>query len=1320
VGALLGRLCFITLLLVTCYLSAGRWLLPQVAGESARIEAALSRVLQVPVRIEGLQGRWRGFAPWFDVAALTLQLPESAAQRIEHLSFGIDMGASLRQRRLVIASLAIGAVDLVVEQTPQGNWVLAGLPESEGDSSDLVKNILLNTPHLSLAESRLTVKPREGQALTLHEVFAEIENRGPVHRAQLQFLLEDQPAPSRLALELDGLPGTALSGHGWASLPDLDLQTLLQPSLPTWQVAAAGLSAELWFDFAATGAVSFTGRVRDAQLSAQEDTQKLRIPLSGAAVDLQGARQPNGTWELQLAGLDFTWDQRHWMVPSLQLRQNDLDAPTVWVEAARVDLDMLATLALTAAPLPPEGANALRTLAPQGVLRNLHLQTRSDGSYPGFFQLRANLDDGAVEAWNNAPAGKHLFAYVEANALSGVAEVDSRDVTLQLPHLFSDAWHYESVNGRVTWQVADGEVRVQSDLLDVHSAEIDARVGFSVLDRPLGTAEREHSFKLMVGVDRMAVVPGKVYLPTLPNQPRLTSTLDWLRQALEGGELDSSGFMLRLQRRSGAEVSTSVQSWYQVNAGRLRYLKEWAPLDNLVAGVSVRDDAVDVAARSGSIDGVALGAVTAEVRPEEAGGAWLSIAGAAATDTASGHRFLLRSPLHALIGPTFDTWKAAGQLAISLNLGIPLGSNPRERLIDVAVRSQGSTLTIPAQHLDFSGVDGVVHYSDTHGLSASSLTARLFGQPVAADLSSTRQSNGGQFTRVSGTGHADVDALRAWDGMPEFVKRLFAYTEGELDYALALEFPGSASGGARLTLHSDLWGMASALPAPFTKTPEERRQLAIDYLFGGAADGAEDGAERADFLTVRFDDAVSGDLVLDARGLNRGQIYLGELNRAFTVRQVDRNTSALLVSGTLSSFDFDAWNAVAQQLTQGGGQGRTLKESLRLVDVSVGQLQVFDQRFDDINVQVQPSEEGWQIQGRNALLAGKFLLNDSAPWQVTLDYLRLPPPPVRTPQQLRVTDEVDLLGAVDPSKLPAFDFTSAELSLGPNNLGLLSFGYRPTAAGGQIRDLRLDAPQSHVLGMEEGAGASLDWQYQGGVHQSHFSGLVTATNLAQVLPALGHEAFLDSKSARFDATLAWPGSPLGFALKRSSGKIDLRITNGRFMDISSGSSRLLGAFNFDAIVRRVQLDFSDLFGRGFAYDAITAQLVFQDGVIATNDSLIIDGPSSRLRINGAINLPDETIAADMLVRIPLGQNISVLAGLLGAWPIAVSTYLASKIFAEQVGEFTTLAYRLDGPWNNLQAGFDAPTADEENHAGAPLGAARTRNPVPPTRAGARR
>src|SRR5690606_6545060 len=99
--------------------------------------------------------------------------------------------------------------------------------------------------------------------------------------------------------------------------------------------------------------------------------------------------------------------------------------------------------------------------------------------------------------------------------------------------------------------------------------------------------------------------------------------------------------------------------------------------------VLVRDQEVDVVGRAGSINGVALDAVTARARPEAEEGSWLTIHGSADMDAPAGHQFLLTTPLHELLGTTFDSWIAEGQLSAVIDLGIPLGGSPREREIDV-------------------------------------------------------------------------------------------------------------------------------------------------------------------------------------------------------------------------------------------------------------------------------------------------------------------------------------------------------------------------------------------------------------------------------------------------------------------------------------------------------------------------------------------------------------------------------------------------------------------------------------------------------------
>lgn len=205
--------------------------------------------------------------------------------------------------------------------------------------------------------------------------------------------------------------------------------------------------------------------------------------------------------------------------------------------------------------------------------------------------------------------------------------------------------------------------------------------------------------------------------------------------------------------------------------------------------------------------------------------------------------------------------------------------------------------------------------------------------------------------------------------------------------------------------------------------------------------------------------------------------------------------------------------------------------------------------------------------------------------------------------------------------------------------------------------------------------------------ETHLDAMLEAANLAETLTSLGYDAHVESERARFAANLNWLGSPAAFAPQTLNGEVLLRLNNGRFVNIDSGSSRLFGALNLDLLVRRLQLDFSDLFGRGLSYDRIDARLHFDSGRISTMDRLLISGPSSKIRMEGELDLQRQYIDADMLVSVPLSQNITVLAGLLGAWPIALSTYLAGRIFEDQVEGLTAVAYRLEGPLNDLDAEF---------------------------------
>lgn len=1303
---LIGHSLLVLLVLCTVYVTGGRLLMPVLTTQKDKVEQRLSQLLGTPVSIATLEGSWYRFSPSFAVGGLVLQLdPADPATRfaIDGGELSVNLWQTLQLGRLSLGHVELRGLELALQQSANGRWTLRGLPPGDRDYKDLILDQLLKTPSISLTEARVRVGLADGRDIPLHSVFLHLDNAGRRHDLRLQFRLGDQGQPQRALVQLIGDPRRTFRGEAWVSLVDLDLQSELATLLPAdWQADRFVVAADVWMALDQRGLRSLKARVDDLQLHTAQT--------GGAAFTLANTALVLGAWPESAVGtLDPVW---RLTVQDLALEFNNivltpgtvnlrlpLDPVQPWtLQAQSLDVATLAAVAATL-PLPPMGMEALQALAPTGRLGPLYLESDRAAAYPDGFRLRTRFEDLTVGAWRGAPAGSGLQGYAELVAGRGFAEVDTREASIHLPNLFRAPWRYSHLNTRVSWQLAPGEARVSSSPIVVRGNNLEGRVQFALHNRGMGTDDFRSDFSLSVGMDWMDVAVHSDYLPTLR---RTADTMGWLDEALVSGRIVDSGFLLRnsMARKAGLS-SLTHSSWYRVENGVLRFLPDWPLVSTASAGVLVHDQYTDVVSSEASIAGINATQVHAQVRPFAGGGSLLDLQVEALAETEAGLDFLRNTPVSAYLGGTLDGWTGTGNLQVNVALQQPLGGAARDQTLEVQARAMDSGLRITPYQLDLDGLDGVISYRNDAGLQAADLQARLFGKPVSIDIETQLPArNQPRTISITGDGRVDTAALAAWEGQSGFVRDLLGFTTGDIEYHAQLDLPAGDAGRAapRLQLSSDLVGVETAFPAPFAKAAEDGVDLRMDLRFPA-------GTRE---LSLRYQDWLSGQLIFDAEGVPRGQLHFGSLNRDFTIRQSSADAPGLLISGELPVFDYDAWSQVAARFGRAAADGGTagseggLQDYLRLADVDVGRLQVIGQEFTDIAVEVLFREGAWHLQGNNEKVAGTLVVpvTGSLPWQVDLDYLRFPPRPEPDPDATEPPEEIDLLEDVDPTQLPAFAFSTDELSIGPSNLGSWSFDFAPLRSGARISNLRMQEENSRINGAVAGEatsedaeivpGARVDWNYRAGKHDSRFTGVFAASDLATVMPKWGHDANVVSRTANFDSILAWPGSPLAFSLKKASGDIDMAISSGRFVDIESGSSRLLGAFNFDSLVRRLELDFSDLYQRGFAFDTIHGQLGFTDGVVAFTTPLVIDGPSSRISIEGEINLPLETIAADMQVRIPLGENISMLAGLLGAWPIAVSTYIASKIFASQVEDFTTIIYRLDGPWSNPQAGFEPP------------------------------
>ena len=256
-----------------------------------------------------------------------------------------------------------------------------------------------------------------------------------------------------------------------------------------------------------------------------------------------------------------------------------------------------------------------------------------------------------------------------------------------------------------------------------------------------------------------------------------------------------------------------------------------------------------------------------------------------------------------------------------------------------------------------------------------------------------------------------------------------------------------------------------------------------------------------------------------------------------------------------------------------------------------------------------------------------------------------------------------------------------QLSWGGKPIGLARFRLRPDATGATLPELELNLRGLRLTG-------NMDWREQPA--HSVFEGSLEAADIGQVLQAWGYAPTITSERFVTNAALNWPGSPAAFKLRRASGTLGIEARDGMLQsgETSAEALRVFGLLNFNALTRRLRLDFSDLFGRGTAYDTLDADLTLTDGVMRTLSPLVMDGPGAKMQLDGQLDLPAGSIDMGMLVTLPVTNNLPLAAIIAGAPYIGGALFLADKILGDRVARFASVKYRVSGDWQQPTVEFD--------------------------------
>ncbi|NIQ94349.1 MAG: hypothetical protein GWN87_09150, partial [Desulfuromonadales bacterium] len=423
----------------------------------------------------------------------------------------------------------------------------------------------------------------------------------------------------------------------------------------------------------------------------------------------------------------------------------------------------------------------------------------------------------------------------------------------------------------------------------------------------------------------------------------------------------------------------------------------------------------------------------------------------------------------------------------------------------------------------------------------------------------------------------------------------------------------SPAEGSRLSVTSDLRGVEIDLPAPYGKAPDQPRRFWLEQPLNGAVSTLAMGLGDQAELQLRFEQNT----------LASGLLMLGETQR------LAHYPGLFLVTGQIDHLALDAWrpvlsryreraDAMAGAASEAGDGELMLAASQLRIDTFEG----FSQRINDSLLDLRQRPDSWWLSVVSPRFDGEMLIPDAGagPLNVRLDRLQLPATTVTTPGE----------GDVAESPLETFDLTAlsrfsayvaiADLHIGDERYGSLNFELRTEPGrlqlanlGGYVRDIRIGVDQP----------AYFEWVQSEDTSFSRLTGDFDFANVGRVLEQWHYERFVESSYGQGAVDLRWPGGPQQWQLKRSDGSLSLLLKDGRFLKASQtteGTLKAVGIVNLMNVVRRLRLDFTDLYEKGISYDRVEGEARLAEGRLNIADNLVVDSPSSRFRLRGNADL----------------------------------------------------------------------------------------------------
>ncbi|RJX70695.1 TIGR02099 family protein [Vibrio sinensis] len=1240
--------------------------LPRLDQFQTEITQWVAKSTGIEFEIGQISGFWRNTHPSIQLLDVQAKTPQDSdihfsTQKVE---VEFDLFQSLIQLQPVITDLNIHDLKLDLRAI---DWAAIESTPSEsshaGEQKQLVQQLdqllLRQLDEFSLLDSDIRFIALDGVERQLDIQKLRWKNQGNRHKAEgnVSFAGTSLSSLGVVADFVDHGSLTDVSGEFYLSAENIRVT----PWLTSYLQAETGIehgqiSLNSWVTLEHSKPINAYVKLEPSELIWQ-DAHQHSLMLESGVFDLEPTEKG---WQINGRSLKLRTDSDEW--PELDI---SLDwQPKLWrLNVSQLELETIVPL-LKLSPQSSSLSSTLENLKMGGLVEDIRV---SMGDSFDSLRYSASLTNGRVNQWDLLPEVHKLSASVAGDLNQAKAKVTLIDDQLPYGDVFQAPLNIRQSEVDIVWQ-NNGEqgFSLWSDKVTAATPDLQVLGAFR-LDFP---KDKSPFLSFYAEADLYNAGETWRYLPTLALGLDLT---DYLSTAIQGGKVNTAKLLWygELGNFPYKNNDGMFQAWVGLKDAKFSFDTAWPPITDLQLDLLFQNDAMYLDSSHATLKGMQAQRITGRI-PELAENGHLEIEAKVSGQGNAVRDYMMASPLVDSVGAALTTVQVAGKVTSSFQLDIPFS--------DYDTRAWGyadlnnSLVTIDTPPMTLESVSGRIKF-DNDVVSAAGLAAQLLEQSVSVDFNG---ENAGQGYAVN------IDVVGDWDLKPlepyvgkKWLNPLKGHAPWRTDVDIQLNDVGFTY---QIDSSADLTMVSSQYPYPLNKQLKEAGKARLQ-----ASGNQQTISARLQLPNLKYQAEIN--IASKTPVISATNLVLGK--GSYKISPVVGHYAQI----RSDKLNLDDWFELLFK-TEPAEKGTIYASNMptipmpQRVDLDVKELTVASVDWNDVVFDAKRKNLGWYMTLDSQEAKGEASYIEPYDLTVALDRLH-----VYVPALDKVTsDSSKTLFKADDQSLPLISNLDRSIHEYVPNLTLTidDFWIQGYKVGETHLDLQRKGNTLEWKKLSVKSGSSHvdmngSWTLDEKSSHTKLNITLQGDDNSEVMERFGISSGIQKASFDITSALEWDGAPWSMKVDSLHGDVDSKFGKGVISDVS-GAARLLGLFSLDSIIRKMQLDFSDVFDKGMAFNSIEGTGEIKNGIFLTND-ITMDAVAGEMTIKGLVNLNSRLIDAEVNFVPDITSGIPVLTAFAVTPQTALYVLAITTVIAPVVEVFTQVTYEVKGP-------IDAPVVKE--------------------------